>query len=275
MSSGPPPGKWRERISSVERHRERLFGYILVSLGRAENRTQTLEQALIIAHKEQAVLYGLHVIAADSSAADPAIQEIQTSFEERCAAEVVDGYFSFAEGKITHQIIARANWTDLVVASLNYPPGKKRSDKFSPDFEALIRTSPSPILAVPDKPSQFRRALVAYDGSLKAREALFIAVYMAHRWQTELVVLTVLENGKPSDAELDDMRGYLARNEIKPTYLDGKPPVPETIIQTVDDLDCDFILIGGYGKTPVLEMLLGSTVDEVLRVSRVPILVCR
>jgi nucleotide-binding universal stress UspA family protein len=116
---------------------------------------------------------------------------------------------------------------------------------------------------------------VAYDGSPKAREALFIAVYMAHRWNTALVILTVLENGKPSQAELDDMRRYLSKTEIQPTYIQGAAPVPDAIIQTVDDLHCDLILIGGYGKTLVLEMLLGSTVDEVLRVSQVPILVCR
>ena len=62
---------------------------------------------------------------------------------------------------------------------------------------------------------------------------------------------------------------------FNPIYIQGAPPVPDAIIQTVDDLHCDLILIGGYGKTPVLEMLLGSTVDEVLRVSQVPILVCR
>jgi nucleotide-binding universal stress UspA family protein len=274
LTSGPPAGSWRERIATIEKQRERLFGYILVSLGRAESRTQALEQALIIAQKEEAVLYGLHVIATDSSAADPAIQEIQTSFEEHCEAEAVEGYFSFAEGKITHQIIARANWTDLVVAALNYPPGKKRADKFSPGFDALIRTSFSPILVVPDQPSHFRRALVAYDGSPKAREALFIAVYMANRWGTAIVILTVPDE-KLTPAEIADMRSYLGSNQVVPTYMEGEPPVPEAIIQAVERENCDLILIGGYGKLPVLELLLGSTVDEVLRTSRVPILVCK
>jgi nucleotide-binding universal stress UspA family protein len=274
LSSGPPPGKWRERIASIERHRERLFGYILVSLGRAENRIQALEQALIIAKKERSTLYGLHVITSDASVDDPAVQSIQSSFKERCAVEAVEGYFSFAEGKITHQIVARANWTDLVVATLSHSPGKKRSDKFSPGFDALIRTSPSPILAVPGPPSQFRRALVAYDGSRKAREALFIAVYMANRWGTELVILTVPDE-KLTVEEIADMRAYLGNNQVEPTYVERDPPVPQAVIQTVAEHDCDLILIGGYGKSHVLEVLLGSTVNEVLRLGRVPMLVCR
>ena len=274
LLSGPPPGKWRERISSIEWHRERLFGYILVSLGQAENRIQALEQALIIAKKERSTLYGLHVVASDATFDSPAVQSIKSTFENRCAVEAVDGYFSFAEGKITHQIIARANWTDLVVATLSHPPGKNRLDKFSPGFDALIRTSPSPILAVPSQPCHFHRALVAYDGSPKAREALFIAVYMTNRWGTELVILTVPDEKLTVD-EISDMQAYLGNNQVKPTYVESELPVPEAIILTIADLNCDLILIGGYGKTAVLEMLLGSTVDEVLRLSRVPILVCR
>jgi nucleotide-binding universal stress UspA family protein len=98
---------------------------------------------------------------------------------------------------------------------------------------------------------------------------------MAHRWRTELMILTIFENGIPLEAELDEMREYLAKNEIKPTYVEALPPVPDAIIQTATDMHCDLILIGGYGKTPVLERLLGSTVDEVLRVSKIPILVCK
>ena len=274
LSPGPAAGKWRERIGSIERRRDCLFGYILVSLGRTQDRMKVLEQALIIAHKEQSTLYGLHVLASGEKTDSPSAREIKTTFEEHCKAADVEGYFSFAEGKIPHQIIARANWTDLTVAALSHPPDKKRSTMFTPGFDSLIRTYPTPILAVPESPSNFQRALVAYDGSLKAREALFIAVYMANRWGTELVILTVPDE-KLTAAEMADMQGYLTKNQVEPTYIEKEPPVPEAIIQTVTKENCDLILIGGYGKTPVLEMLLGSTVDEVLRVSRVPILVCR
>lgn len=274
ISSGPPPGKWRERIATIERARERLFGYVLVSMGQSENRVLALDQAVIIARKEQATLYGLHVIQPGKVQTDAAIQEIKTTFEDRCNQHGVEGHFSFAEGKITHQIVARANWTDLVVASLTHPPGKKNAEKFTPGFDALIRTSPSPVLAVPGNPSQFQLALVAYDGSPKAREALFIAVYMANRWQTELVIFTVPEEKLTTD-EMEDMRSYLHRNLVEPTYVEGQSPIPNAIIQAVTEMDCDVILIGGYGKPAVLEMLLGSTVDEVLRNSQVPVLVCR
>jgi nucleotide-binding universal stress UspA family protein len=35
------------------------------------------------------------------------------------------------------------------------------------------------------------------------------------------------------------------------------------------------IIMGGYGFSPVMEIVLGSAVDEVLRTSRRPVLICR
>ncbi len=272
---GPPPGAWRAQTTSMQHRKDCLFGYVLVSMGSEQSRKKGLEQALIIARGERSTLYGLHVLPSGFNKKNLAGNEAHAFFEERCQQEGVEGYFSFAQGKISRQIIDRARWTDLIVTTLAHPPGKKRLARFGPGFDALVRASPTPILAVPGLPSHFRRALVAYDGSPKAREALFVAAYLAHRWRTQLVVLTVNENGKPTAEELDDMRSYLANHEIDFTFIGATPPVPQAILNTAHTLNCDLILMGGYGKTPVLEILLGSTVDEVLRLSQIPILVCR
>jgi nucleotide-binding universal stress UspA family protein len=33
--------------------------------------------------------------------------------------------------------------------------------------------------------------------------------------------------------------------------------------------------MGGYGLNPILELVFGSTLDHVLRSSRIPVLICR
>jgi nucleotide-binding universal stress UspA family protein len=52
-------------------------------------------------------------------------------------------------------------------------------------------------------------------------------------------------------------------------------PVAEVILSTAGAHDSDLILMGGYGYSPVVEVVLGSAVDEVLRASRQPVLICR
>lgn len=289
FSAGPPPGKWREQTMTMKHRKDCLFGFVLVPMSSDPHRQVGLEQAILIARRENSTLYGLHILSSHFSGKSFTAEiasrprrtitgersEIQTIFEERCENAGVEGAFIYAKGKISYEIIERARWTDLVVMTLSHPPGKSRLAKFTPGFDALIRASSTPILAVPSSPSQLHRALLAFDGSPKAREALFIAVYMVHRWNTELVILTVPEKDKPSRDDLDNMHRYLNNEDIKPIHIEGNLPVPKAIVETAADLKCDLIIMGGYGKDPVFEMLLGSAVDEVLRNSLIPILVCR
>lgn len=49
----------------------------------------------------------------------------------------------------------------------------------------------------------------------------------------------------------------------------------EAILKTAKAQQSDLIIMGGYGASPVVEVVLGSIVDQVLRESRRPVLICR
>lgn len=55
--------------------------------------------------------------------------------------------------------------------------------------------------------------------------------------------------------------------------LDGFPP--ESIADYARDNDYDLIVMGTHGHTGLKRVMLGSTTDRVLRLSEVPVLVCR
>jgi nucleotide-binding universal stress UspA family protein len=46
------------------------------------------------------------------------------------------------------------------------------------------------------------------------------------------------------------------------------------LVETAGELGCDLVLIGGYGKGGLMEVMLGSTLDHVLREFKGPIWVC-
>ena len=102
-------------------------------------------------------------------------------------------------GSVASQICQRAWWTDLVVVSLTYPPAPQLLARLGSGFRTLMRRCARPVLAVPtlidssvpfnDENSRFSRALLAYDGSPKSQEALFVATYLAGRWRIPLVVV--------------------------------------------------------------------------------------
>jgi nucleotide-binding universal stress UspA family protein len=131
------------------------------------------------------------------------------------------------------------------------------------------------VLAVPRASSHLDRALLAYDGSPKADEALFIAAYLSCQWNIALVVATVTETGRTTAETLERAQGYLEAHEVQATFVKESGAVAEAILRAAQEHESDLIIMGGYGLTPVLEVVLGSAVDQVLRTSRQPMLICR
>ncbi len=112
-------------------------------------------------------------------------------------------------GEVAKTICDRALLADLVVVHLAHPPSSQPLLRLGSGFSALIRKCPRPILAVAGPATALDRALLAYDGSPKAKEALFVAAYLAARWPIPLTVLTV--EGADVDAEdmLEEAGEYL------------------------------------------------------------------
>jgi nucleotide-binding universal stress UspA family protein len=108
-----------------------------------------------------------------------------------------------------------------------------------------------------------------------SREALLMATYLAIRGQSPLVVVSVIEDSVDAPAALAEARVYLEHYEVEASFVEQRGPVADTILRTAEACDSDLILMGGYGHLPVRELLLSSTVDQVLSGSRQPVLICR
>ncbi len=274
LSPGPPPGAWRASVPS----QDHMFDDILVAIGGAHNH-DALEQAIALARCIGARLHGLHVISSKVQRYSKKIKEMEATFEQRCRDAGVSGNLVVEIGKVARQICERARWVDLVVLPMNYPPSSAPLAHIGSGLSAIIRRCPRPLLLTPGQPSSLQRLLLAYDGSPKAEEALFIAAHFAKAHDSNLIVLSVDENAGKEDAgasrALDDARRYLETHEIEALYLEKRGEVAQTIIRTVNNQRCDLILVGGYGFNPIIEVVLGSTVDQVLRASSTPVLVCR
>jgi nucleotide-binding universal stress UspA family protein len=143
-------------------------------------------------------------------------------------------------------------------------------------FSQLVQRCPRPILAIPGgADTAMDRVLLAYDGSPKADEALFVATYLATRWPLSLTVVTV-ETEYTAAAALQNAREYLeAHGVMDATYVLHKLPIAKAVLQTAEEHNINFLIVGGFGFRPMMHFMLGSTVDEVLRRFKHPILICR
>jgi nucleotide-binding universal stress UspA family protein len=274
LETGPPPGEWRREHLAVSRD-DRLFANILVPVSGDETGWHALEQALEVARREGGQLYGLHVVPSETQKESEATQTVQAEFNQRCEAGGISGKLAIEVGGVTRKICERARWADLIVTNLAYPPPPQPVAKLSSGFRTLIRRCASPVLVAPGASSPLDRALLAYDGSPKANEALFVTTYLAGRWNISLVVVTVMENSRiPSDT-LTRAQIYLESHQVQATFIKESGAAPDVILKAAEEQESNLIIMGGYGHSPVVEVVLGSAVDQVLRASRQPMLICR
>ncbi|PWB50910.1 MAG: universal stress protein UspA [Anaerolineales bacterium] len=274
LESGPAIGEWRQAVQNANKS-ERLFGEILVPINGREDGWWALEQAITIARREPSRLHGFYILNSDDEQETIPAEVVESEFFNRCQAAGIQSDFQAKTGDITSNICERARWSDLVIINLSFPPEASLLGRLSSGIRNLVQRCPRPIMFTPQLVTPLNHALLAYDGSLKAQEALFIAAYLAAKWEIPLSVITI---GPKSDASeiLGDAEKYLEVHNITASYFlaDGQNP-SEVILQQSTDLKADFLIIGGYSRNPVLEVLQGGDVDQLLRQTHLPVIICR
>lgn len=274
LESGPAPAEWRmERMR--RRPADQIVSSILVPLSGNHDSWNALDVAIDFARREGAYLAGLHVTQPGTDHVSSGIQTLVAEFHERCEKLGVAGDMAVEQGKIATKICERSRWTDLTILKLAHPPPLKLIPRLSSGFRLLIRRCPTPILAVPCPPCGIERILLAFDGSPRANEALFVAVYFAARWDASLVVVSVLHKHLDAGATIQNLKRYLEGQRIRAQYVIGDKNPADLILKTAKEQDCDMIVMGGYSAGPLKELVFGSTVDRVLQATICPVLICK
>jgi nucleotide-binding universal stress UspA family protein len=253
---------------------ERMFTDLLVPLRGDPQGWAALAQALAIARLEGGRILGLHVSSEGHPREEAKVDRMKRTFREHCEGSGVRGSLAIEVGTVATQICRRSTLSDLLVIHLAHPPERTPIARLSSGFRRLIRECAVPILAVPFPAAPIRRALLAYDGTPKANQALFLAAYLAGRWKLELSVITAKTNPQAAEGIQTRARKYLEQHQVGAAFLRARPPTGEAILEASERDESDLILMGGYGTHTLLTTVLGSTVDHVLRYSRRPVWIC-
>ncbi len=276
LEPGPPAGTWRQqRVEPTEE--EHLFRDILVTLTGAPSGWRALTQATRIVHHEKSVMHGLHVVTSDSEEALERGRRILEEFSTRCEELGVESSASLAiNHDVAQVIIDRARWVDMVVINQRRVHDESVARPLGTIFQVVASQAMSPILAVPgNKVRPLKHILLAYDGSAKANEALFVLRHLMQCWEAKGSIVTV---GGPdvSRSVLEDAQEYIKASinkEVTPYYEQGTPN--DVILRVMGEVQADLLLMGGYGHRPLIKIFLGSTVDRILRSAWFPVLICR
>jgi nucleotide-binding universal stress UspA family protein len=193
-------------------------------------------------------------------------------------AENIPGDLAVEVGSTSRKIVERAIYTDLVVLKLAHAPGTQAFTKLRSGLRTLIRRSAQPLLVVPADMRPFCRILLAFDGSPRAKEATYIATYMAKEWGATLYLLTTYRDKSVKDEMKEfflEAKNYIIRHDLFPHAHMREGLTGETILAFAKEKEIDLILMGSYGSDPISEMVWGSSIDYVLQSTTIPLLICR
>lgn len=138
--------------------------------------------------------------------------------------------------------------------------------------EKLVRKVNRPVLLTGLQFREFRRALLAYDGSAAAREAMKMLARLTAALEMDVDAVQMVEEGESTTA-LKDVVSYFKNYPVRLSthYLTGDSHA--VIIEHAKEIGCDLMVMGAYDNRLADSLALGTTTDYLVRNSPVPVLV--
>jgi nucleotide-binding universal stress UspA family protein len=275
---------------------------ILVALDGSQHADSALEHGLALARRLRARLIGLHVLdivsiegsflhdVSGSLGFEPyldfsskmreALQErgqvLLDAFRTKCEHAGVVYDTALPMGIVANEICDQARIADLVIVGHRGVNEQFSTGLLGGTTESVTRKSPKPVLVTPLEFKEISRPLLAYDGSQRASAALHAAAEVASALGLPLTVIHVAkDNGADGDRALAEAQRYLQSYEISVTIKPLTGPPHQRIVDVLRDGGYDLLFIGAYGHSRIIEMVLGSTTEFVLRNSGAPVFLAR
>ena len=200
---------------------------------------------------------------------------ILADFAEVCGKKNIRSQTFLDMGLIANEICERAKVADLVVIGHRGVNEEFSTGLLGTTAESIARKCPRPILVSTKLFKPIARPLLAYDGSQRASSAMESAAEFCSVLKLPLTVLTIAREEAQAQTVLQRAKGYLASYAIEVTYEIARGFPEQKIIEYLVNLNHDLLFIGAYGHRRIIEMVLGSTTEYVLRNAPCPVLMNR
>jgi nucleotide-binding universal stress UspA family protein len=193
-----------------------------------------------------------------------------------CRERAIPCETALTTGVVANEICERARTADLVVIGHRGVNERFSTGLLGGTAESVTRKCPRPVFITPMQFRAIMHPLLAYDGSQRASAAMHSAAEFCAALNLPLTVLSVAPRETVSEEKvLEEARHYLSSYDLKPTLLSLVGHAYQRIIDCIKDRGHDLLFIGAYGHSRIIEMVLGSTTEYVLRNAPCPVFLSR
>jgi nucleotide-binding universal stress UspA family protein len=273
------------------------FSRIAVGLDGSPHAETALSHSLRIARATGALVRGIHVvdrsmldgvIVADLSGSvgfqpflnlsgelhDALVSAggaILAAFEDRAKEAGVAFEPVLREGNVSQILEEEAQMSDLAAVGSRGANAAHRRDLVGRHADAMARRMPAPLLVAPEEYRDFEQPVLAWDGSPKSRKALVLAAELAALFELPVRVVVASNDAEEGHALLAEAEEELRYRRVKVSSV-LRADHPDDAIFAEIAAGADLVAMGAHGHGRVVELVLGSTTDRVLRAATVPVL---
>ncbi len=274
---------------------------IVVGIDTSEHSRVAQAYAFALARRLNAALIGLHVVdivsiegsffhdISGSLGLEPYLdfssrmREVLTArgraaVDDFCAAaarEQVAAQPLLDMGVVANQICERAKAADLVMIGHRGVHERFSTGLLGSTAESVARKSPRPLFVSPRRMREIKRLALAYDGSERASKAMRAAAEFATELDAPLTVITVAREPRMGERVIAEARHYLEPYRLRASFELLNGHAHEEIARYLGQSETDLLFIGAYGHSRIIEMVLGSTTEYVLRNAPCPVFLSR
>ncbi|EHM01938.1 universal stress family protein [Acetobacteraceae bacterium AT-5844] len=199
---------------------------------------------------------------------------LETAFSDAVAKGQIEGKWHAVEGDVEGTLIRRTRYSDLLIF------GRPESDDAAVVelAESVMFGCGRPLLLVPpgwSHPTLGQRVLIGWNGSREATRAVADALPLLR--QAEAVhVLSAVDQGQDTPKRrADELAEHLARHDVRvsaSTVSTGGREAQDVLLNAAADRGSDLLVMGGYGRGRLRELVLGGVTRTLFRSAPMPVL---
>ena len=193
-------------------------------------------------------------------------KSLLAAFERQAAEHKVPSTTILTMGIVPNEISEQGEIADLLVIGHRGVSAKFSTGLLGGTAESVTRKCPTPVFVCTAEYRECKNPLLAYDGSQRAAAAMQSAAQFCSALKLPLTVLTVNRDESAGHRTLEEAERYLTPYKLPATFsLQQTGNAPERITNYLREQNHDLVFIGAYGHSRIIEMVLGSTTEYVMR----------
>jgi nucleotide-binding universal stress UspA family protein len=201
-------------------------------------------------------------------------RQLLMQFRQTCEAEQIAYVDHLVTGVVPTEITRLARDVDMVLLGRGGMHTRLSKALLGSVVETVIRSAVKPTMVSPELYTEIRQPLLATDGSLPAMAALATATMFARQFDLPLAVVYCSSEASHREAFLDDIEAQLTADGVTCTVDVYQGNAHEDLVRYVRERHHDLLFMGAFGHQRVIEWVLGSTTQYLLRTSPVPLVLC-